>query len=206
MYTEAEEAGRPHVQSEGGISRRRIIQGVAWTTPAIVLAVATPPAAASDGAPAGYLTFTTAHVYLKMEKIFDYNWDKDRPILLIDPDLTNTAPGGGATATNVTIQFAVPKSWLPNGQLAWHGAYTYQPGGGTPPFSVSVSEATTSYIFTLISPTSLGPNSSGTFSPEYRIELASSPSPVGQTLTQTARANANGSTWLTAATSTIVAN
>jgi hypothetical protein len=47
VCTEADEAGRPHVQSQGGISRRRIIQGAAWSAPVIVLATAVPATAAS---------------------------------------------------------------------------------------------------------------------------------------------------------------
>lgn len=48
----------------GTISRRRVLTGVAWATPAIVLAVATPPAAASETGETGVVTVTGDHVIL----------------------------------------------------------------------------------------------------------------------------------------------
>ncbi|MDN4484192.1 hypothetical protein [Demequina lignilytica] len=43
-------------QAPSSISRRRVVQGVAWATPAILIATASPPAAASDGDGIPYMT------------------------------------------------------------------------------------------------------------------------------------------------------
>ena len=44
----------------GGVDRRRVLAGIAWTTPAIVLAVGVPQAAASPGTPGGVSIFYAA--------------------------------------------------------------------------------------------------------------------------------------------------
>lgn len=151
------------------------------------------------------LLFTSNHAIFKREGYADKGWAQ-LPTLLIDPDIVNASLPGGPTATGITLTFAVPKAWLPGGKLGWHGFATYQNRGGTPPnFSVSVTEGSTSYVFVLTATVDLGPNHHPSWSPEYRIELDPSASIVGQTLVQTARGTANGETWITNTTSTVVA-
>ena len=190
--------------SDHPVSRRRVVQGVAWAAPAIVLATAIPAAASSDGgAQLGYLSFTTNTVKVDTVAINDLNW-ATKPILLIDPDITNLAPPGGPSVTGTALSFSIPKAWLPNGTLGWHGAYNWLAGGGTPnDFVVSVAEGTSAYTFLLQTVTVLGANSNTSFSPEYRIELSPSASLVGQTLVMRAAGNANGTAWGTNTTATV---
>ncbi|WP_062462174.1 hypothetical protein [Demequina soli] len=51
----------PNTRQTHGVSRRRLVQGVAWATPAILIATAAPAAAASPNVTFSGLTFTPSN-------------------------------------------------------------------------------------------------------------------------------------------------
>lgn len=189
--------------SKDGISRRRVLQGAAWAAPAVMIASAAPAAAASAAIEGGMLLFTSNHAVAYMDSYADKSWSQART-LLIDPDIVNASLPGGLTASGITLTFAVPKAWLPGGKLTWHGYQTYSTGGGTPPFTVTITESSTAYVFLLTSTVELAPNHQPSWSPEYRIEIDPNVDIVGQTILQTARGTAGTETWVTHSLSTVI--
>lgn len=184
----------------GTISRRRVLVGAAWAAPAVLVATAAPAAAAS--AQLGYLYFANTIIKRETVGISDRNWAQ-LPVLVVDPDIANASPEGGPTVTGVTLTFTVLKAWLPGGTLGWHGAYHWLAGGGSPGFTVSISEGANAYVFVLTSALSLMPKNEPTWSPEYRIELDPGASIVGLPYTVRAAGNAGGTLWSTNSTAAI---
>lgn len=87
--------------SSGGIDRRRVLAGIAWTTPAIVLAVGVPQAAASGENAAG-LT------------LVDAGGNVTTDTLTLGAAITYVAPANPqAPVTNLTATFVIP-----NGQVS----------------------------------------------------------------------------------------
>jgi len=149
------------------------------------------------------LVFTAKKVERATVAINDLNWAQ-RPILVVDPDIANASPPGGPSVTNTVLTFSIPKAWLPNGTLGWHGAYPWLAGGGTPAdFVVTVAESANAYTFLLQTVTVLGANHSPTFSPEYRVEVSPSVNLAGQQVVLRAAGNASGTAWGTNVSSTI---
>ncbi len=58
MYFDTNNDARPRDLVTPGLSRRRVIQGAAWSVPAVLIATAAPAAAASPEQPVGQLTIT----------------------------------------------------------------------------------------------------------------------------------------------------
>lgn len=187
--------------SNGTISRRHVLVGAAWATPAVLVATAA-PASAVASPELGFLYFANTIIRRETVLINDLDWAQ-RPLLVVDPDIANASPAGGPTVTGVTLTFSVPKAWLPGGTLGWHGAFPWLVGGGSPGFTVSIAEGASAYVFVLSSALPLTPNNGNTWSPEYRIELDPAASVVGQSFTVRAGGDAAGTPWFSNSTATI---
>ena len=96
MYTEADEAAVSRAPGSGTISRRRVIQGAAWSAPVVLLATAAPAAAAS-GDPAGLVIASTSAVH-------------NTASLTVNALASFSAGPGGSRqpVTGVTIAFSMP--------------------------------------------------------------------------------------------------
>ncbi|WP_062292721.1 hypothetical protein [Demequina phytophila] len=86
----------------GALSRRRVIQGIAWTTPAILVATASPPAAASTGEeelPASTLALAGVKAAINANDF------------VVEGTVVyggSTTSGAGAPVSGVTLEFSLP--------------------------------------------------------------------------------------------------
>ena len=171
------------VAKESGVSRRRVVAGVAWTVPVILTTVAAPPASASPG-PTPTATFSTAF---------------DGPVLPISIARHNSNGVGTARSgegpTKLIVQNAsgpVSGSIIvaPTGALdsrVWVGVKTLGPNNATLGATTfgAAHTSTTTYSLT------------GSQSAEYPITFQylddSKPGPVAGQVTFTVTVTVNGS-------------
>jgi len=165
--------------SDGTIDRRRVLQGIAWTTPAVVLAVATPQAAASVGGTRGVLDVNRS-VAQREAKIFQVstgNWQA-LPTVRVFFELVHRTVST-VNFSSLVMTFRIPKAWTP---ATPHVAG--QPevvGGGVLADGWTMSAPATSgtdWLFTLVRATGL-PLNATTYS-QLWIEVLPTASAVGQ--------------------------